>query len=213
MVVARAQRQRSEDMRRISRSWAATAVAAACTATAAAIAQPVPASLEACVRITEDSHRLACFDREIAALSGGGGSAGAASKGTTSKGAATKATASAGAGAASATAPVATTPSVTPEQKMGLSPEGVHKLEVEKGISPAEAKPPQELAAHLASVSHNSAGRAVFTLDNGQVWRQSETRAHFEAHAGDAVKITHGALGSFWLSTDTHSWTRVERVP
>lgn len=95
---------------------------------------------------------------------------------------------------------------------MGLSTEGVRKLEAEKGISPPEAKPPQELTAHLTSVSRNSAGRAVFTLDNGQVWQQSETRARFEAHAGDAVKITHGSLGSFWLSTDTHNWTRVERL-
>ena len=81
----------------------------------------------------------------------------------------------------------------------------------EKGISPA-AKPPRELTAHLASVSRNSAGREVFTLDNGQVWRQSETRARFEAHAGDAVKIAPGGMGSFWLSTDVHNQTRVVRV-
>src|SRR5262249_13375933 len=151
--------------------------------------------------------RLACFDREIAALSRGGGSAGVTSKGAAAKGAART-----GASAASAAAPVATAPSLTPEQKMGLSPEGIRKLEVEKGISPAEAKPPQELVAHLASVSRNSAGRAMFTLDNGQVWRQSETQGSFEAHAGEAVKITRRAMGSFWLSTDTHNWTRVERV-
>jgi hypothetical protein len=96
---------------------------------------------------------------------------------------------------------------------MGLSAEGIRKVEVEKGISPAGAKPPPELTAHLASVSRNSAGRAVFTLDNGQVWRQSETRASFEARTGDAVKISRGGMGSFWLSTDTHNWTRVERVP
>jgi hypothetical protein len=96
---------------------------------------------------------------------------------------------------------------------MGLSTEGVHQLEAKKGINSAEAKSPQELTAHLANVSRNSAGREVFTLDNGQVWRQSETRTSFEAHAGEAVKITPGALGSFWLSTDTHNQTRVERVP
>lgn len=96
---------------------------------------------------------------------------------------------------------------------MGLSAEGIRKVEAEKGVNPAGAEPPPELTAHLASVSRNLAGRAVFTLDNGQVWRQSESRASFEARTGDAVKISRGGMGSFWLSTDTHNWTRVERVP
>ena len=96
---------------------------------------------------------------------------------------------------------------------MGLSTEGIRKVEAEKGINPAGAKPLPEITAHLVSVSRNSAGHAVFTLDNGQVWRQSETRARFEARTGDAVKISRGGMGSFWLSTDTHNWTRVERVP
>ena len=102
---------------------------------------------------------------------------------------------------------------MTSEQKLGLSAEGIRKLAAKKGINSAEARAPLALTAHLASVTRNSAGREVFTLDNGQVWRQSETRARFEAHAGEAVKITPGAIGSFWLSTDTHNQTRVERVP
>jgi tRNA-dihydrouridine synthase len=52
----------------------------------------------------------------------------------------------------------------------------------------------------------------VVTLDNGQVWRQAETRASFEAHAGDAVTVSSGAIGSFWLATDVHNRTRVERI-
>ena len=91
--------------------------------------------------------------------------------------------------------------------------EGIRKLEAERGIKSAQVKPPKELTAHIASVSRNPAGRSVLTLDNGQVWRQSETRSSFEAHAGEEVKITPGALGSFWLSTNTHNWTRVERLP
>src|ERR1700746_1185929 len=102
---------------------------------------------------------------------------------------------------------------LTPEDELGLSAEGIRKLEVERGIKSAEVKPARELTAHIADVSRNAAGRAVLTLDNGQVWRQSETRASFEARAGDAVKITPGAMGSFWLSTNTQNWTRVERLP
>ena len=79
--------------------------------------------------------------------------------------------------------------------------------------SPAvQVKPPNEFTAHIASISRNAAGRAVVTLDNGQVWRQSETRASFEASAGDAVTISSGVLGSYWLVTSVHNRTRVERV-
>jgi hypothetical protein len=102
---------------------------------------------------------------------------------------------------------------LTPEDKLGLSTEGIRKLEAERGITSKDVKPTQELTAHIANVSRNSAGRAVVTLDNGQVWRQSETRSSFEARAGQAVKITPGAMGSFWLATSTHNQTRVERVP
>jgi hypothetical protein len=180
------------------------------------MAEPVPAALQACVRITEDSERLACFDREIAALSAASqpaaiaATAGADAAAAASAAAAPSAKAAAPAPSAAAPAASAAAP-LTPQEEMGLSAAGIRKLEVEKGIGP-EAKPPKELTAHLASVSRNSAGREVFTLDNGQVWRQSETRARFEAHAGDAVKIAPGALGSFWLSTDVHNQTRVVRV-
>jgi outer membrane autotransporter protein len=102
---------------------------------------------------------------------------------------------------------------LTPEDKLGLSAEGIRKLEGERGIKSADVKPAKELTAHIANVSHNAAGRAVVTLDNGQVWRQSETRSSFEARAGDTAKITPGAMGSFWLSTSTHNSTRVERLP
>ena len=198
-------------MRRLSRSWALAA--AAWGATAVAVAEPVPAALQACERITEDSERLACFDREIAALSAAYRPAATAGAGAVAAASAAAApSAKAAAPAASAAAPTASAAaSLTPQEEMGLSSAGIRKLEVEKGISPA-AKPPRELTAHLASVSRNSAGREVFTLDNGQVWRQSETRARFEAHAGDAVKIAPGGMGSFWLSTDVHNQTRVVRV-
>jgi hypothetical protein len=177
-MVARCPPQaQSEDMHRAVKWSGAGAVWAAA---AAAAAQPVPPALEACTHISAEGERLACFDREMSALSK---------------------VATAGAGA---------TP-LTPEQKLGLSPEGVRKLETRQGM-PAD-KSRQELTARLTSVARNPAGREVFTLDNGQVWRQAESRARFEAHAGEAVKITPGALGSFWLSTGTHNWTRVERVP
>ena len=252
------------------------AAAAVCSA-AAAVAQPLPAALQSCTHITRDSERLACFDREVAALSAtttAGASvsrpvAGAAASGppaaatvaATGAVAAVAAPSAAGAAAApgvaapavaapavaapgvaapavaapavaapgvaasrvaasaaaasagaTASAPNAAVSSLTPEQTFGLTAEGIRKLEAAQGNKSAQMQPPKALAAHIASVARNAAGRDVFTLDNGQVWRQSETRSTFEAHAGDAVVISSRALGSFWLSTSTHNGTRVERL-
>ena len=227
------------------------AAAAVCSA-AAAVAQPLPAALQSCTHITRDSERLACFDREVAALSAtttAGASvshpvAGAAASGPPAAAAVAAAGAVAVVAAPSAAAaaaapgvaapavaapavaapPVAAPPvataiapnaavsSLTPDQTFGLTAEGIRKLEAEQGIKSAQVRPPKELTAHIADVARNAAGRDVFTLDNGQVWRQSETRSTFEAHAGDAVVISSRALGSFWLSTSTHNGTRVERL-
>jgi hypothetical protein len=30
---------------------------------------------------------------------------------------------------------------------------------------------------------------------------------------GDVATISSGVLGSFWLATSKHNWTRVERIP
>jgi len=114
------------------------------------------------------------------------------------------------AAAAAAGAPGSAGVPLTPEQKMGLSPDGVHKLEAKQGVKSTEAK---SLSAHITSVSRSAAGRQVFTLDNGQVWRQAETRSGFEVAPGDAVTVSSGAMGSFWLATSKHNWTRVERIP
>ena len=177
--------------------------------------QSLPQTLAVCTHIALDSDRLACFDREVGALSRGA-SAKAPAAGISQ---APPAQSTAAVGGGPATRPVATPPSslppappsLTPEQRLGLSPEGVRKLEAKQGLKVTpEVK---NLTAHIASVSHSASGRMVITLDNGQVWRQSESRSTFEAQPGDVATISPGALGSFWLATGKHSWTRVERIP
>ena len=143
------------------------------------------AALESCVKLTDDKERLACFDRAAAALGYGGGAP------------------------AMATPQRETPAPLTDEQKMGLPAERILKLQ-----APADAAPPKlkELTAKIQGVHANAAGREVFTLDNGQVWQQSELDSKFSVAAGDTVKITHGALGSFWMSANAHSNTRVSRL-
>jgi hypothetical protein len=184
-------------------------------------AQAVPGSLHDCMSITSDKQRLACFDREMAKLdstetkhrapaSGDGKTNAQASTGNpTSDDGKTNTQTSTGnpTSGAKATAPSAA--SLTPERTFGLSGDQILQLEARQGgTPPAKLK---SLTAQIASVSHNAEGRWVFTLDNGQVWQQTETRS-FEASPGAAVRISSGAMGSFWIETSKHNWTRVERV-
>jgi len=54
-------------------------------------------------------------------------------------------------------------------------------------------------------------GEAVVTLDNGQVWEQSDTDSRGRLQPGAAVSIRRGSLGSFWLSAPKAGF-RVRRV-
>ncbi len=217
----------------MGRRWMSCAAASVISAVGtAAVAQPLPAALQACAKITLDSERLACFDRQAAAsATGPAAMAPAAAAPVSAPAPPPAAMAPAAAAPVSAPAPPPAAPSsaapaaaaavassapgaaaapvpLTPEQKLGLSQASISKLEAKHGINDPIAK---GLTAHIASVSRNAAGREVFSLDNGQVWRQSETRT-FEAVPGDTVSISSGAMGSFWMATSKHNWTRVERI-
>jgi hypothetical protein len=91
---------------------------------------------------------------------------------------------------------------LTPEQKLGLPRAQIDAIE-------APPKAPAEITnftAAIKSVSVEPPGRQVFTLDNGQVWREDQT--------GQSVRIRKGSLGSFFLDSQTHSHLsiRVTRV-
>jgi hypothetical protein len=68
------------------------------------------------------------------------------------------------------------------------------------------------LHAHIASVARNPTERQVFVLDNAQTWQQIELDPDFAVRIGQGVTISKGALGSFWLATDSHRATRVRRI-
>jgi hypothetical protein len=96
----------------------------------------------------------------------------------------------------------------TGEQKFGLSDKQVLEL----GATPGEEPTPRALHAHIASVSRYPAERQVFVLDNAQTWQQIELDLDFAVRIGQEVTISKGALGSFWLSSDSHRATRVKRI-
>jgi hypothetical protein len=99
---------------------------------------------------------------------------------------------------------------LTPEQKLGLPRAQIDAIE-------APPKAPAEITnftAAIKSVSVEPPGRQVFTLDNGQVWREDQTGQYFQARPGESVRIRKGSLGSFFLDSQTHSHLsiRVTRV-
>ncbi len=150
----------------------------------------------ACMKVGEDTQRLACFDRQAAALVA----------------AQSRPIAPAAKSTAVAAAPPAAPAKLTPEQKIGLTRDKVDALEAVPGAAPEpEIK---NFTAAIKSISVDARNRQVYELDNGQLWHQSETKPGFTAHPGDPVRISKAALGSFFmeLQSNKHQATRVSRV-
>lgn len=150
-------------------------------------AAPAAPGIESCPKIADDKQRLACFDREFALQK--------------------QQTTAAGPAAATLAAPTAAATQLTPEQRMGLTSGQILQRQ-----SPPSAPDLKELRAKIQEVWANSTGRELFTLENGQMWRQVEPDANFRVKPGDTVHITKGALGSYFMSVNAHMSTRVSRT-
>jgi hypothetical protein len=142
-----------------------------------------------CVAIDDDRARLACYDEAH-----GRAAAGAPMAVPATTAAATKAT---------LVPPAAPSPEQA-TQTFGLS--------AEKVLGPRQG--PTEIKARVTAVQANEVtGRAVVTLDNGQVWQQVEaTRAQRRPRAGDEVVIREASLDSYLMVTPERGSARVRRV-
>jgi hypothetical protein len=102
-------------------------------------------------------------------------------------------------------------PSATPSpaQEFGLGADRVHQLRRQAGV---DDTPPKSLTAHITAIAPLPYGLREFTLDNGQVWQQTESQTALVVKPGDSVRITPGMLGSFWLQTDGRYAIRAKRV-
>ena len=142
------------------------------------------APLLACRALGDAATRLECFDRESARL------------------AAPVAT-SAPPAAAPAVAPL------TPEQKFGLDTKAVAAKEAEAGHPRAEV---DAVSAKLTALNTLADGRAVYTLDNGQIWRTLSPGPDLLLAVGDTVRVTRGVLGSYALVLKSGRTVKVMRV-
>jgi len=70
----------------------------------------------------------------------------------------------------------------------------------------------KSFTAHITRVGLQANGDFVVTLDNGQVWDQTETDTLAQVRVGDKIEIDRGLLGSFLLVAANRERTRVHRV-
>jgi hypothetical protein len=166
--------------------------------TPAVFAQEVPPSIVACTSQSNVLSRLECFDREVARLTRG-----------------EKPVASTQVPPAAPTVVppvVAPTPpqNATPaDDNFGLSGELARRRAAEEG---RPQKKMTELKASIVKVTRKPYGEYVFELDNGQVWEQPEKKSSLFIKEGENIRITSGAMGSFFLTADSGATTRVRRV-
>lgn len=141
--------------------------------------------LMACRAITEGQARLACFDRQVAELD----------RATQSREvviADREAVQSAKRGLFGFAAPVG--------RLLGF------------GGNDGEAEL-KEIQGKVAQVGRTRGGEVRLTLNDGGVWEQNDTRSFvLSPKPGNAVKITRGALGSFFVSVQGQRAIKMRRV-
>lgn len=145
-------------------------------------AEPL-AGVLACRAVTDSAERLACFDRESAALASAPASP-------------------------LAVAPTAA-PALDPQQAFGLASSAIVANEEAAGARPPKVS---KIESRIIGLALTPNGRTLFTLANAQVWRQLESDGDVLARLGDAATISSGLLGSYWLQLKSGRGCKVTRV-
>jgi hypothetical protein len=144
------------------------------------------AALGECARVTDGSARLACYDGVMAAFQGAAGRLIAPS-------------------AALPVSAAAAPSALTGEQAFGLAPAVVREKDTVRS-------PELERIEARVTALTSAGGRLVFSLDNGQEWRQFATSGDLLLNVGDKVVLSRGAVGSYWLKAASGRTTKVTRT-
>ncbi|HEY4215160.1 MAG TPA: hypothetical protein VGM84_27055 [Steroidobacteraceae bacterium] len=153
--------------------------------------------MDACSKETNDSARLACFDKAIAARR----------KTPSAPSAATPTTPTAATAATAATAPAVSSGTNAAQRptNTALPPD------LGKPVRPVKVKP-VEYSATLTKVDARSSTGYLLVLDNGQVWETTEARSDLLLNAQDRVTIRPAGAGGFLLKTPRKQIVRVVRI-
>jgi hypothetical protein len=171
-------------------------------------AEPL-AGLLACRALTDSAARLACFDRETAALASAPAAPVAAAAPAAPAAAAPEGNSAAPAALVSAPAPRNAAPVLDAQQAFGLSGSAIAAHEEAAGARPQKLA---KIEARVVALALTGEGRTLFTLDNTQVWRQLESDGDMLAKLGDSATISRGLLGSYWLQLKNGRGCKVTRA-
>ena len=68
------------------------------------------------------------------------------------------------------------------------------------------------LPGKIVALRQGARGELIFTLDNQQVWDQSQPEPSKAFKVGEDVHIEHGSMGTLWLAADKGRKTKVKRI-
>lgn len=163
------------------------------------------AGVLSCRAIAADSARLACFDRESAALARAGSIARSLHAPSRSS-PVPSASSARGTGAAGAAAAA-----LDPQRTFGLSRAAI--LDRETAAAGLRVSSVSSITARISSLGTAPDGRTVFRLENGQVWEQLvNDGSSINARPGQTVRISRRSLGSFWLQAQSGWGYKVARL-
>jgi hypothetical protein len=158
------------------------AVAGAPSAGGSPAGAPATEAVVACRALTDDSQRLACYDKAVAAMADAEKTGDLLTMDRAQRRAVRR-------------------------QAFGLS---LPSLAIfDKGEKPEEAG---RITAKVAAARQDPYKKWIVRLDDGAVWRQTDDNELFnDPHAGSTVEIRNGALGSFFMKVDGQPAIRVHR--
>jgi hypothetical protein len=199
-----------------------------------AASEGLPPEVRVCRDVADTGARLRCYDDAVDALDAAAQNTPPARAQTATQPdtpiepatpTATVATPAVTAPSGPATAdPATTTRAETPQSAEEAVGEAADELTAEErfGLSKAEARRQADLEFEnddldliesiIEKIRHDGYGKFVVQLENGQAWRQLDTR-RLKLEVGDAVRINAAIFGSFLLEKSTGSRKiKVQRV-
>lgn len=191
-------------------------MAVVAVAAAAEAAPNLEFSIGMCAAKTNAKERLACYDAIAQRLRAGEVSAAAPAP-----------AAPAPVAAAPTPAPVAppvtaptTAPAPAPAAPVAAAPQqpeaqfGAEYLKKESRAAAGQPEPLDEIHGVITKLAFSLTGRAIVTLDNGQVWRQVEGDTdRFKGKEGETAKVARAFLGSYSLTVESRKQLiKVQRV-